>query len=337
MNWLVILLAAMLLWPSSVRADELRPGYLEFTEMRRDGADGVWHSAWKLPLAAPPVEMPAPPQLPANCHFAGTVRQGTTGSALVGNATAICRGPVGGGTIAMPDLSGPGDMLVRIQTLDQPVQALRLTATSPSAQIAARPGTMQLWRSYFVLGVGHILTGWDHLLFVIALVLLLRRWRAVAVAATAFTVAHSLTLGGAALGFLAMPQRPVEALIALSIVFLAVEITRLPGADYRPSLTARFPWVIAFLFGLVHGFGFAGALAQIGLPQGDIVAALLSFNLGVEAGQLLVIAAVLAALAALARNRFDLLGRPVIEPAVTLATYAIGITASYWLIGRVIA
>lgn len=322
---LAAILALMALAAAPARADELRPGYLEMTET----APGHWRLAWKEPFTAPPIEPPPPPSLPASCRYAGEVEQGAVGLAIVGVAQARCDGPVGGGEIGMPGLIGQSDMLVRIAPLGEPVQALRLTAAEPRATIAARPDRMQVLHSYFAIGVEHILLGWDHLLFVIALVLLLRRWKPVVLAATAFTVAHSITLAGASLGLLGMPQRPVEALIALSIVFLALEIVRLRAG--RESWTLRFPWAIAFAFGLLHGFGFAGALASIGLPEGEIAAALLSFNLGVEAGQLLVVAAALALLAAVER-----LAQPALAPALRIAAYGIGITGSYWLIDRVV-
>ena len=182
---------------------------------------------------------------------------------------------------------------------------------------------------YLVIGAEHILFGWDHLLFVIALVLLIGNWRRVVVAATAFTISHSITLAAASLGFVGLPQKPVEALIALSILFLALEIVRSdPG---QPTLTRRFPWVVAFLFGLLHGFGFAGALAEIGLPQDDLVAALLAFNIGVEAGQLLVIGLLLGTIAA--ARKF---APAALSPAIRAASYGIGIIGAYWLIDRVV-
>jgi hydrogenase/urease accessory protein HupE len=198
--------------------------------------------------------------------------------------------------------------------------------------LAARASRWQVWRTYGWLGVTHILAGWDHLLFVVALVLLVRRGWAVARAVTAFTVAHSLTLVGTTLGVVGLPQAPVEALIALSIVFLAAELLRAGDGGGAPSVTLRYPWAIAFAFGLVHGFGFAGALRKIGLPDGEVPAALLAFNLGVEAGQLAIVVTVLATLAALAR-----IARPALAPAVRVAAYAIGVTASYWLIDRISA
>lgn len=222
---------------------------------------------------------------------------------------------------------GAGDVMLRVAPLGRPVQTFRLTGAQPMATIAARPGSWQVMRSYFALGVEHILEGWDHLLFVIALVLLVRRGWAVAKAVTAFTVAHSLTLAGVSLGFLGLPGRPVEAVIALSIVLLAVEVAR----GERTTLTRRWPWLVAFLFGLVHGFGFAGALRDIGLPEGEVPAALIAFNLGVEAGQLCVVLGVLLVLEAIRRIRSDALA-----PAIRAASYAIGITGSYWLVERLV-
>ncbi len=325
MRLLVNLLVLILWLPGAASADELRPGYLEMNEEHA----GDWQMAWKLPLSQPPSGEIAPPALPENCRYVDEVRQGFVGGAIIGNALLRCAGILAGGTIGIPSLSGPGDTLVRIAPLDEPVQTHLLTAARPAATITGPANTSQVAGTYFVIGVEHILTGWDHLLFVIALVLLLRRPRAVVMAATAFTLAHSLTLAGAALGFLSMPQRTVEALIALSIVFLALEIVRKPGPEQ--SLTLRFPWVIAFLFGLLHGFGFAGALGAIGLPQGDIVPALLAFNVGVEVGQIGVIIAVLAVLAGLRKA-----APPAVQPGIRLTAYAIGITGAYWLVDRVI-
>ncbi len=330
MKWtlalILSLVAAISLLPLAAAADELRPGYLELTEQ----SAGHWRVAWKLPLSAPPAGEIVPPGLPANCAYLPPVRQGFSGGAIVGNAAARCAGKIAGGIIAMPALTGPGDVLVRVQPLDEPVQMHRMTAREPMVEVTAQPSTRQVLQSYFVLGVEHIIAGWDHLLFVIALVLLVRSGRAVVAAATAFTLAHSLTLAGAALGFISMPQRPVEAMIALSILFLALEIVR--RKDGPRSLTLRYPWVVAFLFGLLHGFGFAGALAQIGLPQGDIVPALFAFNVGVEAGQLSIILAVLALLELVRRTAM-----PALQPAIRLSAYAIGITGAYWLIDRIIA
>jgi hydrogenase/urease accessory protein HupE len=238
---------------------------------------------------------------------------------------------VSGEKIGLTDMdNSQTDVLVRVAPLDRPVQTLRLTAAQPIAEISERPNVWQVARTYFLIGIDHILFGYDHLLFVIALVLLLGGGWIVVKAITAFTVAHSITLIGTTLGFFGLPQRPVESVIALSIVFLALEIAKqVPG---KPRLSERMPWLIAFVFGLLHGFGFAGALKEIGLPEGEVPSALLTFNIGVEFGQLLIIFATLTLLLALKRWSPSF-ARPVIR----LATLGIGITASFWFIERTFA
>lgn len=186
---------------------------------------------------------------------------------------------------------------------------------------------------YFTLGFEHILEGFDHLLFVLALMLVVRgSWRLVK-AITAFTVAHSITLGLATFGFVNLPSGPVEATIALSIVFLCAELIYFRWG--KTSLTFSKPWLVAFSFGLLHGLGFAGALSAIGLPPSEIPVALLFFNLGVEAGQLLFVAAVLAGFAVL----YALLGgarRILLDRGEVVLIYAIGTIATYWTIERVL-
>ena len=318
---LLALLVALAACPAA--ADELRPGYVAFTQA--DAA--TWELVWKQPLPAPGPADLAIPVVPRNCALVSAPVARSASLALIGSATVRCTGDVANGRIGFDAIFGGGDVLLRVQPLGRQVQTFRLTEGEPIAIIAAAPTGAQVWRSYFGLGVEHILEGWDHLLFVVALVLLVRRGWAVAKAVTAFTVAHSLTLAGVSLGLLGLPGRPVEAVIALSIVLLALEAIR----EDRETWTRRWPWLVAFLFGLVHGFGFAGALREIGLPEGEVPAALISFNLGVEAGQLAVVATVLALLATLRR-----LQPAALAPSVRLASYAIGITGSYWLIDRLV-
>lgn len=182
-------------------------------------------------------------------------------------------------------------------------------------------------KAYFLLGVDHILTGFDHLLFVLALILLIHdRWMLVKTV-TAFTIAHSITLAGATLGYISLPQKPVEATIALSIAFVASELVKVRSGERR--LSENYPWIVAFVFGLLHGFGFAGALKEAGLPQTDISLALLTFNLGVEAGQLMFIAAALVVF----RAAGMLLTVPI-APARIAAAYLIGTTSMVWLVAR---
>ena len=182
--------------------------------------------------------------------------------------------------------------------------------------------------AYFRLGIDHILFGFDHLLFVLALLLLVSdRWMLVKTI-TAFTLAHSITLSGAALGYLSLPQQPVEATITLSIAFVASELILARPNERR--LSERSPWIIALAFGLLHGFGFAGALKEIGLPQSDVPLALLAFNLGVEAGQLLFVAAMLIIFSAASA----FFSEPIARTRVA-AAYLIGSISMIWLISRV--
>ena len=216
----------------------------------------------------------------------------------------------------------------------------RWRAACPSFEIAAEPNAWQVARTYLVLGIQHILSGVDHLLFVLGLLFLVGSWRRLVATVTAFTVAHSITLAAATLGLVYVPQTPIEAAIALSVMFVAAEIIH--QANGRPGLTARAPWVVAFIFGLLHGFGFAGALREVGLPQSDIPVALLFFNVGVEVGQLMFILAVVAILWLASR----LMGKQAqgqrgpwqAEALIrTPVAYVVGSTAAFWVVQRVVA
>ncbi|WP_379545362.1 HupE/UreJ family protein [Qipengyuania sp. DSG2-2] len=319
-RWLAGLVALLISAP--LAADELRPGSIAFTQ----DTPQDWSLAWKQPLVSAGRDALAIPIIPDTCAYAAEPVGRAIPGALVGEAKVLCSGTVEGDQLGFEAIPGGGDVLLRVIPQGRPVQTFRLTDAEPAATIAAQASAAQVWRSYFLLGVEHILEGWDHLLFVIALVLLVRRGWAVAKAVTAFTLAHSLTLAGVTLGLVGLPQRPVEAVVALSIVLLAWELVR-----EGDSWTKRWPWLVAFLFGLIHGFGFAGALAEIGLPEGEVPAALISFNLGVEAGQLAVVAAVLLVLEAVRR-----LSAKSLDPALKLASYGIGITGAYWLVDRLI-
>lgn len=318
---MALLLALMGALPAA--ADTLRPGYLEFTEVDAQ----QWRLVWKLPVQAD-LNPDIRPLLPPVCTISASPERSLSAIALISTADVTCTGNVAGGRIGMAGLEqAQTDVIVRVAPLGRPVQTLRLTPEQPVTIIAVRSGRWQVAGSYFIIGIEHIVFGYDHLLFVLAFVLLLDGvWR-IAAAVTAFTVAHSVTLVGSTLGFVGLPSAPVESVIALSILFLAVEtIKKEPGA---PRLSERWPWIVAFAFGLLHGFGFAGALSEIGLPEGEVPMALFAFNLGVEAGQ---IAIVLAGAALLALLRRFAASR---EPAVVrIAAYAIGITAGIWFVER---
>jgi hypothetical protein len=239
--------------------------------------------------------------------------------------------PVRGQTLRIRGLEQTmTDTLARIEFIDGSNWLQRLTPQTPVATIPLRPSSWSIVSQYLGLGFEHILFGIDHLLFVLALLLIVDgRWLLLKTV-TAFTLAHSITLAFATMGVARLPSAPVEAVIALSIVFVASEILR-DGIGER-GLTARAPWLFAFIFGLLHGFGFAGALAEVGLPDGHIPTALLFFNIGVELGQLAFIVIVLAAGAAIRRFSARLPRWALLFPP-----YAIGGTATFWLIERVAA
>ena len=327
MTWRGVLLV-LLVWlamANPARADDLRPGFLELTE----SAPGTWAMVWKAPILGG-LAVRARPQLPAFCKLDWQPPR-LVGGSLVETGTAHCTSPLAGATIGLAGMEhGFTDALLRVAARGQPVEAARLTPARPFTTLSTAPDRADVLRTYLALGVTHILTGYDHLLFVLSLVLLIRRGWAVAKTVTAFTLAHSLTLAATTLGLFVVARRPVEICIALSIVFLAVEIVKEnPG---KPRLTARVPWAVAFAFGLLHGLGFAAALAEIGLPQGEVVPALFAFNVGVEAGQLVIVAAGFAALWLIARfmaARASALRR--------VTAYSIGVIAAFWMIQRAVA
>jgi len=222
--------------------------------------------------------------------------------------------------------------LARYATREGHARSAVLPPGTTSWRVPAEPTTGEVARGYFMLGVEHILGGWDHLLFVAGLVLIARGWRALLLAVSGFTLAHSLTLSLAALGMVHVPVAPTEAAIALSILFLAREALQPPGR----SLAQRFPLLVSALFGLLHGLGFAAALGETGLPEGEIAWALLFFNLGVEAGQVAFIIVLLAAAAlvgGLVRRRSTNVPR-LDYVARTMLAYGIGIPAAFWLVQR---
>lgn len=312
----------------SVFAHEVRPAYLE---LRQTGAE-TFDALWKVPGSGEDSRLGLYVELPAACENVSEPRAAMVNSAFTERWSVKCAGGLTGGTIHIAGLSATmTDVLVRQQRLDGTMQITRLTPSAPSFVVTAAPRALEVTRTYGVLGIEHILLGVDHLLFVLGLLLIVgRRWRSLLSTITAFTVAHSLTLALAALGLVRVPQAPVEAVIALSIMFVASEILRARAG--RPGITARAPWVAALSFGLLHGLGFAGALREVGLPQSSIPLALLLFNVGVEIGQLAFVAASLGLIAALGRPR-------VAWPdwAEAIPPYAIGGCAAFWAIQRIAA
>lgn len=315
----------MVLWCLPAAAHEVRPAYLQLTETET----GQFSVLWKVPARGDRV-LSLQAALPSFCQ---AVKPPTP---LLLSGTQVTRwkvdcgsGGLEGATIGIVGLNATMiDTLVRIQLLSGVVISQILRPETPAFVVNTRGGVELA--GYVRLGIEHILLGIDHLLFVLGLLLIVQgKWQLVKTI-TAFTVAHSITLALATLHVVQVPQAPVEAVIALSIVFLATELARPKGESL--DLTFRFPWIVAFVFGLLHGFGFAGALNEVGLPQTDIPLALLLFNAGVEIGQLLFVGAFLALGWLIHRV---VATRPIWLTSAT--AYGIGIVSSYWLVERVAA
>ncbi len=308
-------------------AHEVRPAYLE---LRQTGPD-TYDALWKVPGQGENLRLGLYVELPGGCTNVTTPRATMVNSAFAERWIVKCTAGLTGGTIHIAGLMATmTDVLVRVERLDGSAQVTRLTPSAPSLVVAAAPGALEVARTYVVLGVEHILTGIDHLLFVLALLIITRGGWQLVKTVTAFTVSHSITLAAATLGFVHVPQRPVEAIIALSIVFVAVEIVRLRQG--LVGITASAPWIVALTFGLMHGLGFAGGLSDAGLPAGHIPTALLFFSLGVESGHFLFIAVVLAAMAPVGR-----LSIPIPRWAELVPPYAIGSVAMTWFIQRTLS
>jgi hydrogenase/urease accessory protein HupE len=331
---LFAVLGALIAHPA--RSDELRPGYLELRQTTPD----TYNLLFKIPARGEDLRLAVYLNLPEGTQEVGAPRASFGEGTYVERRIIRRNGGLAGRAVAIEGLSATStDVLVRVESLGGAIQTERLSPTRTAFVVQAEPDAGEVAATYLRLGVEHILFGFDHLLFVLALVILVRDWRRVAVTVTAFTIAHSITLAAATLGFVNVPRPPVEATIALSIVLVAVEI--LNTRRGQPSLTSRLPWLVAFSFGLLHGFGFAGALAEVGLPQHAIPVALLFFNVGVELGQLVFVAAVLSVIWLLGHAASELLEAALVKRAfdrldVTIA-YGIGIVSAYWLIERTTA
>jgi hydrogenase/urease accessory protein HupE len=323
---MVVVLAAALL-ASSALAHRLSPAFFGLTETAPD----VYAVQWKVSISGG-LASALEPKVPQGCSLKGDVRTYVVNEDVrFQHGTMSCPGGIGGREFKVDGLElTQTDVLLRVDYLDGSASNQRLTPAEPSVVIPARPSSLEVIRTYTALGIAHILTGIDHLLFVLALLLLVRGIGRLIATVTAFTVAHSVTLAAATLGFVHVPSAPVEATIALSILFLASALARSGAA--RVDLTTRFPWVVAFSFGLLHGFGFAGALSEIGVPQKAVPLALLFFNVGVEIGQLAFIASVLS-LGWLIRRA----ALRVPEWWPRAAAYGIGSVAAFWVVQRTAA
>lgn len=326
MRFLLALAAAVVLsiGPGQVataRAHALDPVLLELVET----GDGRVDVTWKAPNAGiPGVDLR--PNLPAECSQVSDKTSEVEEDATITRWTVDCGGPLLGRTIGITGLEST-DGLLRVALAGGAVHRRVLAADRPAVTLAGEPSRLDVLRDYAVLGAEHIAGGLDHLLFVFGLLLLAAGARQLIATVTAFTLGHSVTLALAVLEVVSVPQAPVEVVIAITIYILAVELARDVGPS--GSLLRRRPWAMAFAFGLLHGLGFAGALREAGLPASDVPLALFSFNVGIEAGQLVFVALALAARAAL---------RPALASAPAwlrrVPVYAMGTVSAYWVLVR---
>ena len=321
-SFLLLLIAA-----SQVSAHEMRPAYLEIKET----APGVYEVTWKVPLS-PTGERPGLQLvLPDDCEITAAPRTVFAGNSHLERSQISRPGGLQNTLIRVDGLdTAPTDVLVRVESLAGLTQVTRLGIDNASFMVEAFPRRMDFFRTYLTLGIEHILLGVDHLLFVLGLLLIVRgRWRLLKTI-TAFTIAHSLTLALATLELARAPARPLEAGIALSIFFLGLEIARTWRG--QTSLSIERPWLVAFGFGLLHGFGFATGLSATGVPQSELPVALLSFNLGVEAGQVGFVGIVLALVWS-----FQRLEITWPKWVTRVPGYGIGSLGAFWSLQRIFA
>ena len=326
--WLAYMAVVLLgLSTTPVNADEIRPALLDIKEQ----STGLFAVTWKVPTRGDKI-LAIAAQLPSSLELVGSPTVKDLPGARIEHAIyKNNHESLTGQTILIDGLAAlQTDVLLLIQLQDGTQHSAILRPASPEFTIPLEASKLQVAGDYWRMGTIHILEGLDHLLFVLALMLIVSGFGSLLKAVTAFTVAHSITLALATLGLVHVPSAPTEAIIALSILFLASEIIhKNKGAT---GLTERFPWLIAFIFGLFHGLGFAGALSEIGVPQHEVPLALLMFNVGVETGQIMFIVVVIA-LWSLLRSLFVGLS----QGAWRVMPYAIGSVAAFWTIDRVMS
>lgn len=319
---------SLLLLSELVAAHEVRPAYLRIADQSTEQAPDRYDVIWRLPTGAD-VPLVLAVAMPEHCTRVGDGLSWSDGGVAVSKWLNHCPGGISGHDVRIAGLeSAVTDVLGRYERANGTTQVVRMSPTSTRFTITDSESWTQVAITYFSLGIEHILLGIDHLLFVLALLLIVAGWRKLVATITSFTLAHSLTLAAASLGWVRVPQAPVEAVIALSIVFVCVEIVH--WREGKPGITRRSPWIVAFVFGLLHGFGFAGALSDIGLPEHAIPPALLFFNVGVEAGQLVFVAAALLVWTVLRQAKWP-------DWAWRVPVYGIGSFAAFWTLERIAA
>lgn len=314
-----------LAWAHTAWPHQFAPALLELKETQADRVEVLWKQP-AMRVQGSRLQ----PVLPVDCEGVGKPHVSQVGTAVQATWQIECAGGLAGRSLGVEGIStSRADVLLRVALANGTVISQVLTAAEPSYQIDAQPGRANVLHDYFVLGVEHILSGWDHLAFVLGLVLLVGPGRNLIWTITAFTLGHSVTLVAATLGLIAVPQAAVEAFIALSIYVLAIEIFRQRAG--KKGLLIRLPWLAAATFGLLHGLGFAGALSEAGLPAGEIPAALFAFNIGIETGQLAFVLVLWIGMLLLRRA-------PTLPAWVTqMPAYVVGTLGIFWFLERAFA
>jgi len=271
-------------------------------------------------------------EFPKGCEKTSAIKSQLVNKAYLSSWQLTCRDGVLEKELHVDGLEfAKTDLLLQLKFLNDTTYTVLLTGDKNFYKIPTQQSSMEVSATYTLLGIEHILIGFDHLLFVFALLLIVRNIRTLIWTITAFTLAHSITLAGSSLGYISLASAPVEAIIALSIMFLCMEVIH-QGRGVN-GVASRFPWIVSFTFGLLHGFGFAGALAEIGLPEQSVPLALLFFNVGVESGQLIFVTAVILIGFVLKK----LINTQRLDIARITMVYGIGSMASFWFIERVAA
>lgn len=308
-------------------ADEIKLSYLEIKESQLE------HYSVLLKVSSKDDQkLPIDFLLPKECSLTTPKTSHLVNNTYLDTWQMKCNKGLADKTLTIEGLKSTGtDLLLRVELLSGVSHSKLLSPSTQSFRVPKDASSWQIVQTYTWLGITHILLGFDHLLFIFALLLIVKNMRRLLLTVTAFTLAHSLTMAVSTLGIVHVPQAPVEAIIALSILFLAMEIIH--EKQGKVGLTSLYPWLIAFIFGLLHGFGFAGALAEIGLPQQAVTLALIFFNIGVEIGQLMFIATVVFIVIILERLSYPAL----LNKLETVIVYIIGGISAFWLIERTLS
>jgi hydrogenase/urease accessory protein HupE len=328
MNKYLYCILLLLVFNTGLFSDQIKMAYLGVTQTNKQ----TFSIIFKIPTKSN-YKLNIDVNFPKTCKNMDDRKLQVTKGAFLYSWNIQCKNSLLDESINITGLESTNiSLLLQLNFLNKSSQTKILAKNNISYFIKKEPSAWQVVKTYTILGIEHILSGFDHLLFVLSLLLIVKNFRTLIWTITAFTFAHSITLGGVTFGFLKLPQQPVEAVIALSIMFLAMEIIH-KKQDLEEGIASRFPWLVSFTFGLLHGFGFAGALAEIGLPEQSIATALIFFNVGVESGQIIFVSVVILIGFILKK----IIQENSLQFLRTLMVYGIGSMASFWFIQRVSA